>query len=41
MIEAMKIGVEHIQTNMQMLKPGVNIEELSRNTHVLPDKYQN
>ena len=40
MIEAMKIGVEHIESNMQMLKPGVNIEELSRNTHVLPDKYQ-
>ena len=40
MIEAMKIGVEHIQTNMQMLKPGVSINDLSRNTHVLPDKYQ-
>ncbi len=40
MIEAMKIGVEHIETNMQMLKPGVNIQDLSRNTHRLPDKYQ-
>lgn len=40
MIEAMQIGVEHIRTNMDMLKPGVNIEELSRKTHVLPDKYQ-
>ena len=40
MIEAMKIGVEHIQTNMQMLKPGVSINDLSRNTHVLPEKYQ-
>ena len=40
MIEAMKIGVEHIETNMQKLRPGVNIEELSRDTHVLPDKYQ-
>ncbi|WP_296417339.1 dimethylsulfonioproprionate lyase DddP [Pseudooctadecabacter sp.] len=40
MIEAMKHGVEHIETNMEMLKPGVNIEDLSRNTHVLHDKYQ-
>ena len=40
MIEAMKIGVEHIETNMQMLKPGVNIQDLTRNTHVLPDIYQ-
>ena len=40
MIEAMKHGVEHIETNMQMLKPGVNIQDLSRNTHVLHDRYQ-
>ena len=40
MIAAMQIGVEHIRYNMDMLKPGVNIEDLSRNTHVLPDKYQ-
>ena len=40
MIEAMQVGYEHIMTNMEMLKPGVCIEELSRNTHVLPDKYQ-
>ena len=40
MIEAMQIGMEHIATNMEMLRPGVGIEELSRNTHVLPDKYQ-
>ncbi|MEM8536808.1 MAG: dimethylsulfonioproprionate lyase DddP [Pseudomonadota bacterium] len=40
MIEAMKIGVEHIETNMQMLRPGVHIEDLCRNTHVLPDIYQ-
>ena len=40
MVEAMKHGVEHIETNMQMLKPGVNIEDLSRNTHVLDAKYQ-
>ncbi|MCL4147222.1 UNVERIFIED_CONTAM: hypothetical protein GTU68_062747 [Idotea baltica] len=40
MIEAMKHAVEHIETNMQMLKPGVNIQDLSRNTHVLDAKYQ-
>ena len=40
MIEAMKHAVEHIETNMQMLKPGANIQDLSRNTHVLDDKYQ-
>ncbi|EPX79142.1 dimethylsulfonioproprionate lyase DddP [Litoreibacter arenae] len=40
MIEAMKHSVEHIQTNMEMLKPGVSINELSANTHVLHDKYQ-
>ncbi|MEN8841927.1 MAG: dimethylsulfonioproprionate lyase DddP [Octadecabacter sp.] len=40
MVEAMKHAVEHIETNMQMLKPGVNIQDLSRNTHVLHDKYQ-
>ncbi|RLJ41625.1 dimethylsulfoniopropionate lyase DddP [Litoreibacter meonggei] len=40
MIEAMKHGVEHIQTNMEMLKPGVTIGELTAGTHVLHDKYQ-
>ncbi|MCO4848878.1 MAG: aminopeptidase P family protein [Yoonia sp.] len=40
MIEAMKTGVDHIEQNMQMLKPGVNIQDLSRNCHQLPDKYQ-
>ncbi len=40
MIEAMKIGVEHIETNMKMLKPGVNIQDLTRHAHVLPDIYQ-
>ena len=39
MIEAMQIGVEHIQTNMEMLKPGVSIEDLTHNSHRLPDKY--
>ncbi len=41
MIEAMKIGVEHIEHNMQMLRPGVTIPELSANCHRLPDRYQN
>ena len=40
MIDAMKHAVEHIETNMQMLRPGVNIQDLSRNTHVLQEKYQ-
>jgi len=40
MIHAMRHGVEHIRTNMEMLKPGVNIQDLSRNTHVLDEKYQ-
>ncbi|MEO0343355.1 MAG: dimethylsulfonioproprionate lyase DddP [Pseudomonadota bacterium] len=33
MIDTMKHSVEHIQTNMEMLKPGVNIQDLSRNCH--------
>jgi Xaa-Pro aminopeptidase len=40
MIEAMRHGVEHIQTNMEMLKPGVTIPELTSNCHRLADKYQ-
>jgi Xaa-Pro aminopeptidase len=38
MIDTMKHAVEHIETNMAMLRPGVNIQELSRNCHTLrPD----
>ncbi|MBT0957088.1 aminopeptidase P family protein [Alphaproteobacteria bacterium KMM 3653] len=40
MIEAMKHAVEHIETNKQMLRPGVMIPELTANTHRLHDKYQ-
>ncbi len=40
MIEAMKIGVEHIEHNMQMLKPGVAINDLSRNCYIMPPIYQ-
>ncbi len=35
MIDTMRHAHEHIMTNMEMLKPGVRIEDLSRNTHVL------
>ncbi|PTX55762.1 dimethylsulfoniopropionate lyase DddP [Litoreibacter ponti] len=40
MIEAMKHSVEHIETNKQMLRPGISIDELVAGTHVLHDKYQ-
>ena len=40
MVYAMQHGVEHIQQNMQMLKPGVMIPELSANTHVLDPQFQ-
>ncbi|WP_299149525.1 dimethylsulfonioproprionate lyase DddP [uncultured Tateyamaria sp.] len=40
MVYAMRHAVEHIQTNMAMIKPGVMIPELTANTHVLDDKYQ-
>ena len=40
MIYAMRHGVEHIMQNMQMLKPGVMIPELSANTHVLDPQFQ-
>ena len=40
MIYAMQHGVEHIQTNMQMLKAGVMIPELTKGTHVLDPIYQ-
>ncbi|KUF09053.1 dimethylsulfonioproprionate lyase DddP [Pseudoponticoccus marisrubri] len=40
MIDAMRHAHEHIMTNMQMLRPGVSIEDLSRNTHVLRPEFQ-
>jgi len=40
MVEAMQLAHEHITTNMQMLKAGVAIRDLTFNTHVLPEKYQ-
>ena len=36
MIDTMKIAREHIDHNMNMLKPGVMVDELSRNGHRLP-----
>jgi Xaa-Pro aminopeptidase len=40
MIYAMQHSHEHIMTNMEMLKPGVMIPDLSANSHRLDDKYQ-
>ena len=40
MIDAMRHAHEHIMTNMEMLKPGVMIDDLSRNTHVLRPEFQ-
>ncbi|MEM7711454.1 MAG: dimethylsulfonioproprionate lyase DddP [Pseudomonadota bacterium] len=35
MIDTMRHAVEHVQTNMEMLAPGVAMEDLSRNCHTL------
>ncbi|MDO6521266.1 Xaa-Pro peptidase family protein [Shimia thalassica] len=40
MIYAMQHGHEHIMTNMEMLKPGVNMQDLSRGCHRLDDQFQ-
>ena len=40
MIYAMRHAHEHIMTNMQMLKPGVAIPELTANCHRLDDRFQ-
>ena len=40
MISAFQHAHEHIMTNMEMLKPGVTIPELTANTHVLRDEFQ-
>lgn len=40
MIYAMRHAHEHIMTNMEMLKPGVTIPELTANAHKLDDKFQ-
>jgi len=40
MIDAMKCGIEHIDYNMSLLKPGLTIPELIEKSHRLPDHYQ-
>ncbi len=40
MIYAMQHAVEHIQTNMAMLKPGVSFTELTQNCHRLDANMQ-
>ena len=40
MVEAMQFGVEHIQTNMELLRPGITIPEIVAQSHPLPEKYQ-
>jgi Xaa-Pro aminopeptidase len=40
MTEAMKVGIEHIEHNMNLLKPGITIPELTAQCHKLPDHYQ-
>jgi len=40
MVEAMKHSVEHITTNMEMIRPGARIEDISRNCHQLDEKFQ-
>ena len=39
-VDAMKHAHDHIMTNMQMLKPGVALRDLTFGTHVLEPKYQ-
>jgi Xaa-Pro aminopeptidase len=40
MIDAMQHAHEHMMTNMELLKPGVTIKELTFNSHKLHDKFQ-
>ncbi|WP_417524790.1 dimethylsulfonioproprionate lyase DddP [Marinovum sp.] len=40
MVDAMQHALEHIFTNMDMLAPGVNIEDLSRNGHRLRPEFR-
>ena len=40
MVYAMQHAHEHIMTNMQMLRPGVTIPELTANAHVLDEQFQ-
>lgn len=36
----MRLALEHIRHNMDLLKPGVSFDELTHQAHVLPDIYQ-
>ena len=40
MVAAMQHGHEHIMTNMALLEPGLNIQDLSRKSHKLKPEYQ-
>ncbi|MEE2945586.1 MAG: dimethylsulfonioproprionate lyase DddP [Pseudomonadota bacterium] len=40
MVYAMQHAIEHINTNMEMLRPGVSIKELSMKSHRLDEQYQ-
>ena len=40
MIDAMRHAHEHVMENMEKLRPGVRIDELSRGTHVLRPEFQ-
>ena len=40
MVYAMQHALEHITHNMEMLKPGVHMKDLSLNAHLLDDQYQ-
>ena len=40
MVYAMQHAHEHIMTNMEMLKPGVTIPELTANSHKLDERFQ-
>ena len=40
MVDAMRHGHEHVMANMALLKPGVNIQDLSRHCHTLKPEFQ-
>ncbi len=40
MIDAMRHGHDHIMSNMKLIKPGAQIEDIQDNLHRLDDKYQ-
>lgn len=40
MVDAMRHAREHVARNMEMLRPGVTIPELTANTHVLRPEFQ-